>query len=231
MRVSGLWRKILSVLSILEPADHMPRKTPLRKQPHKMRPVAQAAALRIIGGRFRGRKLAYHGDPQTRPMKDRVREALFNLLGPAVAGQHAVDPFAGTGALGLEALSRGAARATFIERHFPTADVIRHNIKTLGVDDLCDVQTANTLLWYRTAQLAHDRSWLVLCSPPYDLYVERLDELLAMIDHLNRNAPVGSQLAVEADARFDFGRLPDASDWDVRNYPPAFIGLRRVPPR
>ncbi len=60
--------------------------------------------LRIIGGVHRGRKLEYSGDPRTRPMKDRVREAVFNLLGPDVAGKYVIDLFAGTGALGLEAL-------------------------------------------------------------------------------------------------------------------------------
>ena len=69
-----------------------------------------------------------------RPMKDRVREAIFNLIGPAIRGKHAMDLFAGTGALGLEALSRGADRATFIEQHFPTAKIIRQNIAALGVE-------------------------------------------------------------------------------------------------
>src|SRR5437868_14777408 len=80
--------------------------------------------LRIIGGSRRGRKLQYSGDVRTRPMKDRVREAVFNLLGPQIAGSHAIDLFAGTGALGLEAISRGASKATFIERHLPTAKLI-----------------------------------------------------------------------------------------------------------
>ena len=64
--------------------------------------------LRIIGGNFRGRKLRYHGDPVVRPMKHRVREAIFNLISTESDGAHAIDLFAGTGALGLEAISRGA---------------------------------------------------------------------------------------------------------------------------
>ncbi len=91
-----------------------------------------AATLRIIGGKFARRRLKYTGDPRTRPMKDRVREALFNLVGPSVIDAHAIDLFAGTGALGLEALSRGAARATFVERHYPTAATIKENIATLA---------------------------------------------------------------------------------------------------
>src|SRR6478736_322408 len=84
-------------------------------------PAEPVVGLRIVGGTLRGRKLQYSGDVRTRPMKDRVREAVFNLLGPQVAGSHAIDLFAGTGALGIEAISRGATKATFIERHLPTA--------------------------------------------------------------------------------------------------------------
>ena len=69
--------------------------------------ATRPVGVRIIGGKFRGRKLEYSGDPRTRPMKDRVREALFNLLGHGVEGKVAIDLFAGTGALALEALSRG----------------------------------------------------------------------------------------------------------------------------
>src|SRR5882672_8353144 len=79
--------------------------------------------LRIIGGTFRGRKLHYHGDPIVRPMKPRVREAMFNLISTESEGRHAFDLFAGTGARGLEARSRGAQPATFIERHVPTSQV------------------------------------------------------------------------------------------------------------
>ena len=82
------------------------------------------AAVRIIGGHFKGTRLVHLGDQRTRPMKHRVREAMFNLVGPAVGGMHAVDLFAGTGALALEAISRGAAEATMVERHFPTVRCI-----------------------------------------------------------------------------------------------------------
>ncbi|MDB4778044.1 RsmD family RNA methyltransferase [bacterium] len=70
-------------------------------------PEAKPGKLRIVGGRFRGRQIEYHGDPRTRPMKDNVREALFNLVGGWVPGKAVIDLFAGTGAVGLEAISRG----------------------------------------------------------------------------------------------------------------------------
>ena len=93
---------------------------------------AVGTELRIVGGRYRGSKLRYHGDPVTRPMKDRVREAIFNLIGMEVEGKHAIDLFAGTGALGLESLSRGASGATFIEKHVPTARVVKKILPRLA---------------------------------------------------------------------------------------------------
>jgi 16S rRNA (guanine(966)-N(2))-methyltransferase RsmD len=184
--------------------------------------------LRIIGGSFRGRKLLYDGRRGTRPMKDRVREAVFNLLGPGVRGQHAIDLFAGTGALGLEAISRGAAGATFVEQHYPTAELIQRNISLLGVEHVCQVISANTFAWTRTSPEMPIAQWLVLCSPPYDYYVERTEEMLALVGYWIDKAPVGSQIAVEADRRFDFGCLPDPERWQVRAYSPAVVGIYRV---
>jgi hypothetical protein len=109
----------------------------------------EVAGLRIIGGRFRGRKLAYSGDLRTRPMKDRLREAIFNLIGTDVRDALAIDLFAGTGALGLEALSRGAQQAIFLEQHFPTAAIIKQNIATLEATDATEVVPGNTFIWFR----------------------------------------------------------------------------------
>src|SRR5271165_4697735 len=98
------------------------RRSEVNRSRHAQQPATtRLAGVRIIGGKFRRRKLEYSGDLRTRPMKDRVREALFNLLGTAVEGKLAIDLFAGTGALALEAISREATRAIFIERHQPTA--------------------------------------------------------------------------------------------------------------
>jgi 16S rRNA (guanine966-N2)-methyltransferase len=186
--------------------------------------------LRIIGGHLRNRPIHYSGDPRTRPMKDRVREALFNLIGPQVKGMHAIDLFAGTGALGLEAISRGAARATLIERHFPTAGVIRENIASLGVEPQCQVFAADTFLWLRQQRsrdpgLLAGEPWLVLCSPPFDFYVDRLPQMHALLSDLRHAAPPGSLFAVETDQRFDFAHFSDLGDWDVRHYPPAVLGI------
>jgi len=197
-------------------AKYMPHKRPAGRRP---------VGVRIIGGRLRGRKLEYSGDLRTRPMKDRVREALFNLLGRAVDDKVAIDLFAGTGALAIEALSRGALRAILIERHRATAEAIRRNAAMLGVDALAEVITADTFLWAKSPPDLDPRPWLVFCSPPYDFYISRKTDLLGLLHHLIEISPPGSLLVVEADDRFDFRELPDADHWDIRAYPPTVLGI------
>ncbi len=163
-------------------------------------------------------------------MKDRVREAVFNLVGPAIEGTHAIDLFAGSGALGLEAISRGAERATLIERHFPTAELIRRNARSLGVEDQVRVLAADAFAWSRRELPAGEPPWTVFCSPPYDFYLERPDDMLRMIDRLRDAAPAGSLLVVESDLRFDVEQLPCPEAWDVRTYRQARVALLRMGP-
>jgi 16S rRNA (guanine966-N2)-methyltransferase len=202
-----------------------------------------AAPPRIIGGTLGGRRLQFSGDPRTRPMKDRVREAIFNRLGGTVQGAHAIDLFAGTGALGLEAISRGAARATLVEQHFPTAELIRRSAAELGVSDRCTVVAADTFIWAaRTLPLPLGEGrgegvsrlpalgtapWLVFASPPYALWIDRRDDMLALLSGLMAATPPGSTLVAEADERFDFDGLPDASNWLAHRYPPAQVAIWR----
>lgn len=212
--------------SVKEPSVRQRRERSKSAVPNRaQRPSAAPVGLRIIGGTLRGRKLRYSGDPAVRPMKDRVREAVFNLVGPAVRGKHAVDLFAGTGALGLESLSRGAAKATLLEQHFPTARILAENIETLGVGQKAELVTGDVFL--RT--LWEDRlgtiPWLVFCSPPYVFYEDRKGDMLGLLDCLIQAAPAESIFVVESDERFDFGSLPSPASWQVRRYPPAIIGI------
>jgi 16S rRNA (guanine966-N2)-methyltransferase len=210
----------------------MPR--PKRKSSARRdRPVegrSTPVGLRIIGGTFRGRRLRYGGDPVVRPMKDRVREAVFNLVGPSVRGKHAVDMFAGTGALALEAISRGAIGATFIECHYPTARILRDNIAVLGVQDICEVVVADTFAWLRQSpSLPTASPWVVFFSPPYDFFVGRAEDMLRLINEVYRTAPAESVLVVESDQRFDFAVLDRQEPWNIRDYPPARVGICRKP--
>jgi 16S rRNA (guanine(966)-N(2))-methyltransferase RsmD len=214
------------------PAKGTPATGGRRRQSDE--PVAvESSELRVIGGRLRGRKIAYTGDFRTRPMKDRVREALFNLLGPSVQGSHALDLFAGTGALGIEALSRGANRATFFEKHFPTAELLGKSLAELGLLEQGEVIAGDTFLQVRRMRrdgpcFAVVEPWAIFCSPPYDFYVDRRDEVLKLLDDLLAQAPLRSVVIVEADRRFDFTQLPHPDEWRVRDYNPAVVGIYRT---
>jgi 16S rRNA (guanine966-N2)-methyltransferase len=210
-----------------------------RKRNHADSLPAHAAGdrdpeVRIIGGHFRGRRLHYHGDPLVRPMKHRTRESIFNLISTGCDGRHAIDLFAGTGALGLEALSRGSPSATFIEKHVPTARVIEENIRTLGVEDRSELITTSAFLWAKRdlPNTAVDKPWLVFCSPPYAFYHERQTEMLDLLSRIKRSAPDDSILVVEAEEPFDFDLIRGAAnsegesgEWDIRIYRPAIIGI------
>jgi 16S rRNA (guanine966-N2)-methyltransferase len=220
----------------------MPRKRKPSQSTHRQpRPKADPrdSEVRIVGGEFRGRRLQYHGDPTVRPMKHSTREAIFNLVSTECTGRHAVDLFAGTGALGLEALSRGATSATLIEKHVPSARVVEQNIRTLGVEDRATLLITSAFLWAKrdleslSSSPPVDQQWLVFCSPPYAFYHERQAEMLELIHRIQKSAPGGTILIIEADDAFDFELLRDAdgdaeaTHWDVRTYAPAVVGLWR----
>jgi 16S rRNA (guanine966-N2)-methyltransferase len=158
-------------------------------------------------------------------MKDRVREAIFNLLGPAARGKHVIDLFGGTGAMAFEAISRGSHDAVVIERRFPNVRTIKENAQVLGVADTVAVVAGDAFAWGRRHTAGDDRPLLVFCCPPYDFYVDRTDEVLELLEHLIEQAPPASLLVVECDSRFDVSRLPLAAEWDVRRYPPAVVGV------
>lgn len=195
-------------------------------------PAEANGTLRVIGGTLRGRPIAYSGDVRTRPMKQRVREAAFNLVGGDVRGKAVVDLFAGTGALCWEALSRGAHEALLLERHFPTARMIRENATALQLADRIQVVPGDAFVWgKRLARgeivFAPSRPWLVFCSPPYDLYVTHESEMLALIQQVMNAAPAESVFVVEADERFDMAKLTPQCEWLVRAYLPAVLAIGR----
>ena len=179
---------------------------------------------RIIGGDLRGRRLFHRPGGPTRPMKDRVRETLFDLLGARVKGAVAIDLFAGTGALGFEALSRGATQAVFLERHFPTADALRRSAAGLGVADRCQVIAGDALVWpRRMPDLPRAGRWVVFVSPPWQLFVDRSADLMALVAAVMAAAPPESVVVVEADERFDPVALPEAAAWETRTVAPAVL--------
>jgi 16S rRNA (guanine(966)-N(2))-methyltransferase RsmD len=120
--------------------------------------------LTITGGTLRSRRVPTPPGRAVRPTPARVKEALFSILGSRVNDARVLDLFAGSGALGFESLSRGAAHVTFVEKHRPTADALRASARALGIADHVDIINAPA---ERAAKAIPGRYDLVFADPPY----------------------------------------------------------------
>ena len=125
--------------------------------------------MRITGGLCRGRALKTLSGRAIRPTSDKVREALFNILGPRVTGAAVLDLFAGSGSLGLEALSRGAERATFVEKNRRALAVIRENVEKLGFEDRTRLESFDVLSSPARLGELDGPFDIVFLDPPYRL--------------------------------------------------------------
>ncbi|MFO1293732.1 MAG: 16S rRNA (guanine(966)-N(2))-methyltransferase RsmD [Rubrivivax sp.] len=136
-----------------------------------MTPAGRAArpgAVRIVGGRWRGSKLTVPAQPGTRPTPDRVRETLFNWLGQDLSGWRVLDAFAGSGALGFEAASRGAAEVVLLECDAALGRALEAARRRLGAQAL-RVECADAIAWMAEAARARPAAFdLVLLDPPFD---------------------------------------------------------------
>jgi len=124
--------------------------------------------MRIIAGEYRSRKLKSVPGLEVRPTPDRLREALFNVLTPRIAGSVFVDAYAGSGAVGLEALSRGAKRVVLIERKQASIEIIRENLEALGVGK----GAVSVVRGQAGLLLANFPADIVFVDPPYELVAE-----------------------------------------------------------
>jgi len=156
--------------------------------------------MRVIAGEFGSRRLKSLPGLATRPTPDRLRETLFDILGDRIQGAVFLDAYAGTGAVGIEALSRGAARAIFLERAKNAAKVIHENLKSLAVEERAQVVTAPVLSW-----LARWSADIVFLDPPYS----RESEYGNVLRLLSENPPplVIAQHSVRLELAEQYGTL------------------------
>lgn len=158
--------------------------------------------MRVVAGVYGGRRLRVPRGRATRPTSDRVREALFSTLGEIVLGGHVLDLFAGSGALGIEALSRGAADAVFVERDHATAAVLRANLSDLGISATTYVADVGHFV-RDLDHIAMPVFDLVLCDPPYRLSSDELATVLgglARSGHLSTDATMVAERARHGEA-------------------------------
>ena len=184
--------------------------------------------MRIIAGERRGHRIDGPRGISTRPTSDLVREAMFNILREAVVGRVVVDLFAGTGALGLEALSRGAARAIFVEQNRDNVGLIYRNMTHLRYEDRVKIQSGDAYRWVRAFVPIDDEPVVVLLDPPYREYEVNRKKLNRLLATLVEKLPVGSFVAVESGATLDESVLTDLDAWDVRRYGSTQVAVREV---
>jgi len=123
--------------------------------------------MRVIGGKYKSRTLRSLKGQKLRPTSDRMRETLFNILGPAVEGATFVDLYAGTGAVGIEALSRGARQTIFVEKHPSAVALIRRNLKSLGFLHVPEVLAMDALRGIELLETRHVHAHFIFLDPPY----------------------------------------------------------------
>jgi len=142
--------------------------------------------LRVVGGEARGRRLK---TPKgIRPTQGIVKEAIFNLVGPAIDGVHVLDLFAGSGALGIEALSRGAAGVTFVDREPRGLAILRQNLDALDLKARANVVRGDVVRWLESSPDQVRQAGFVFMDPPYEDPV--LDRALKAIDREATDATV-----------------------------------------
>jgi 16S rRNA (guanine966-N2)-methyltransferase len=160
--------------------------------------------LRIVAGDLKGRRLRVPDAPGLRPTSDRVRQALFDILGQRLPGGRVLDAYAGSGALGFEALSRGAEEAVFVESGRLAAEAIRENARALGVSDRCRLVQGDAVALLLGRRLEGPFAW-VFADPPW---TEKAGPRFLEALHASGVARPGTSILIERDVRSETASAP-----------------------
>jgi len=175
--------------------------------------------MRVISGSARGRKLKSPKSSETRPIMDRVKTALFDILAPEIMGMRILDLFAGTGAVGIEALSRGAESATFVERSPDAWRLVRENLALTNLSDRAEVVRNDAFAYLQQAAATGRRFDLVYIAPPQ--YVNMAAKALVQLDSSPLTEPDGLviiQIHPQERAELDTLTLKRLRRYDERRY-------------
>ena len=171
--------------------------------------------MRVVAGRWRGRRLQAPAGEAVRPTTDRTKEALFSILGPLVEGAVVLDLCCGAGGLGIEALSRGAGEAVFVDAARSSLQAVRENLARCGAGDgTWQLVAGDAETWLRRWSGSAGRPWLLLCDPPYPTGIAAA--MMSLVG--SGTLPDGLQAAV-----VEYGpRTPDTetlpAGWRERRY-------------
>ena len=173
--------------------------------------------IRIVAGTLRGRKLTCDVNPDLRPTPQRVRESIFSILGNAIPGRPFYDVFAGTGVFGIEALSRGASSAIFVERDFKLLDAIEQTLRAFKIERTGRIVRGDAYRWAER-WVPPTEPVNVFLSPPFPDLTGKVDDMLAIVKEIQSRAPVGSVLTLQAEESDILAKLPERDKWDARKY-------------
>jgi 16S rRNA (guanine(966)-N(2))-methyltransferase RsmD len=179
--------------------------------------MLEKTQVRIVAGSLRGRKLTVVVHEGMRPTPQMVREAFFSILGNAIPDRVFYDVFAGTGVVGLEAVSRGASSARLIEKDARQVNDIQKHADQFEVSDKVQVLKADAYRWAER-WLAPKEPVNIFLSPPFPDLSEKPDEFLQLVNLLVGKAPDESVITIQVEADFPFAQLPNPTRWDVRTY-------------
>jgi 16S rRNA (guanine966-N2)-methyltransferase len=173
--------------------------------------------IRIVAGSLRGRKLTCTVNPKLRPTPQMVREALFSILGNAVPDRVFFDVFAGTGVVGLEALSRGAKSVVFVERDFRLVAELEQHAAAFKVSSSISVARSDVYLWsMRWRPPAEPVN--VFLSPPFADYERRTGDLAELVTTIREKVAPGSVVVLQAETTAPLDEIPGRAEADERRY-------------
>lgn len=174
--------------------------------------------MRIIAGRHRGRKLLPPEGDVTRPVTDRVKQSLFDILSPGLADARVFDCFAGTGSMGLECLSRGAAAVTFFEADRSASQRLKKNIDAMDDEHRCRIVNGDLFRWFDHDAPDADRVDLIFLDPPYRFLRERSDDLVHLAERFARVYLRSDGTVVFRHDSSDTLELAALNRYDLREY-------------
>lgn len=184
--------------------------------------------IRIIAGDLRGRKIEVKLDPKLRPMSDRARGAMFNIMVNDIPDRPFYDIFAGSGAVGIEALSRGASQATFIEKDGLSVQAILKHAKTFGVSDRTRVLQIDAYRWIEKGAIPTEPCNYFL-GPPYTDIATHGPAIQWMVTLLKNKVAPDSVIVLQTDDDYAPKQLPDSEQWDIRRYGRNQLAIWRQP--
>jgi len=183
--------------------------------------------MRIIAGEFRGRKLLGPASDVTRPVTDRVKQSVFDILTPRLDDARVYDCFAGTGSMGLECLSRGAKHVTFFEADRPALLRLRENIKTIQCGPRTQVVPGDLFKWISSTS-PPEKADIIFLDPPYRFLHEKPGELLEWAEHVALKHAAPDALIVFRHDVADTLALPPLNVTDQREYGGMIVEFLRL---